>query len=322
MADIQLTIGHVLRHAPAASAMGREAAIVDVAQDLLLRHLFGQGALDAVVFKGGTALRKLYAGERGRFSTDLDFAVRDLADDSASVVSLLADEITGVEVGPFRYGITVRRGKRHLTIDSELGNVEQLSSKLDVNPPPWLPPQLRSWVPMKIHERYGGPLPQLAVMRLEENMAEKVSRLNRTTTARDVYDLVWIARVWRRSAGAEVDWELVRRLAVLKMWVDLHGVSSAQATWKSSHGATAFDVERWLRVRRGAEFDDENIGLLAVPSPSLDELGEQLAVDYAFLGELDEQEVVVARSHGAARDLVLEMLADLPGGRLARGACW
>lgn len=32
------------------------AAILDVAQDLLLRELHETGALDALVFKGGTAL--------------------------------------------------------------------------------------------------------------------------------------------------------------------------------------------------------------------------------------------------------------------------
>lgn len=52
MPEVQLTIGHLLRHAPVTSAMGREAAIVDVAQDLLLRHLFEQGVLDAVVLRG------------------------------------------------------------------------------------------------------------------------------------------------------------------------------------------------------------------------------------------------------------------------------
>jgi predicted nucleotidyltransferase component of viral defense system len=38
---------------------------------------------------------------------------------------------------------------------------------------------------MPIHATYGVPsLPELQVVRLEENIAEKISRLNRTTTAR------------------------------------------------------------------------------------------------------------------------------------------
>ncbi|MBC7763533.1 MAG: hypothetical protein H7201_17445 [Candidatus Saccharibacteria bacterium] len=60
MNDIRLTIGHIARHTPhGAGAQGRDAAIVDIAQDLLLRHLQGTGVLDALAFKGGTSLRKL-----------------------------------------------------------------------------------------------------------------------------------------------------------------------------------------------------------------------------------------------------------------------
>jgi predicted nucleotidyltransferase component of viral defense system len=78
--DVRLTQGHVLRHAPAQSPQGRDAAVIDIAQDLLLRHLSERGALTLVAFKGGTALRKVYAGAGGRFSTDLDFSVATLDD--------------------------------------------------------------------------------------------------------------------------------------------------------------------------------------------------------------------------------------------------
>ena len=58
-------------------------AAVDIAQDLLLRELHLRGALDSLVFKGDTSLRKLYAGNQGRFSLDLDFSVADpMADQS------------------------------------------------------------------------------------------------------------------------------------------------------------------------------------------------------------------------------------------------
>lgn len=57
MTGIALTVGHIARHTPhGAGAQGRDAAIVDIAQDLLLRHLHGIGVLDTLTFKGGTAL--------------------------------------------------------------------------------------------------------------------------------------------------------------------------------------------------------------------------------------------------------------------------
>jgi predicted nucleotidyltransferase component of viral defense system len=71
MSAIRITVGHVARHTPpGAGAQGRDAAIIDIAEDLLLRHLHLAGTLKPLAFKGGTALRKLYAGNAGRFSLD------------------------------------------------------------------------------------------------------------------------------------------------------------------------------------------------------------------------------------------------------------
>ena len=48
---------------------------------------------DELAFKGGTALRKLFAGTEGRFSTDLDFSVRSAEGEMAAVVDLLVEAI-------------------------------------------------------------------------------------------------------------------------------------------------------------------------------------------------------------------------------------
>lgn len=68
-----------------------DAALLDVAQDYALRFLHDQGLFDlGIALKGGTALRKLRAGNAGRFSTDLDFAAPD-----AEAGELLLDTIDG-----------------------------------------------------------------------------------------------------------------------------------------------------------------------------------------------------------------------------------
>jgi predicted nucleotidyltransferase component of viral defense system len=64
-----LTAGLLARHTPKGPT-GRSAALIDIAQDLLLNRLADLGLFEHLVFKGGTALRKLYAGSSGRFSTD------------------------------------------------------------------------------------------------------------------------------------------------------------------------------------------------------------------------------------------------------------
>ena len=162
--DVRLTQGHVLRHAPAQSPQGRDAAVIDIAQDLLLRHLSERGVLTLVAFKGGTALRKAYAGAAGRFSTDLDFSVATFDDDPASVTQLLVGEIDGTRLGPFTYDIEDRRGRHTIIYRSELGPdpTGQLQSKIDIGPPPWLAPTVRSWVDVPIHSRYGGSAPATA----------------------------------------------------------------------------------------------------------------------------------------------------------------
>jgi hypothetical protein len=98
--SISTTPGWIARHTPTgAGAGGRDAAVIDIAQDLLLhlllRDLHARGALDALVFKGGTALRKLYAGNQGRFSVDLDFSLAEASGEPETVVLDLVGQIEG-----------------------------------------------------------------------------------------------------------------------------------------------------------------------------------------------------------------------------------
>ena len=52
MSGINIQPGHIARHTPrSAGAQGREAAVVDVAQDLLLQYLHSKGILDLVAIK-------------------------------------------------------------------------------------------------------------------------------------------------------------------------------------------------------------------------------------------------------------------------------
>lgn len=316
MSDIRLTEGHIARHTPqGAGAQGREAAIIDIAQDLLLRELHRCGALNGLAFKGGTSLRKLYAGQAGRFSTDLDFSTVQIDSDPDDVIALLIATVDGLVVGPFTYGITERRGKWTITYRHSFGRgSDTLSSKLDVNPPPWLPPTTRGWRPLPVHELYGEPpLPQLQVIQLAENVAEKISRLNRASPARDMYDLRWIAA---NAVSLGVDMSLIRHLAVLKVWIDANGVQAGRTWWKPGHESAAFDPDQWLRVRSENEVDTEDIGALTIPAPTAHELSDALRKHYGFLRDLDADERVLAQARERDRSLALRLLTELPGRRL------
>ena len=315
---INITDGWIARHTPkGAGSGGRDAAIIDIAQDLILRELHTRGALKAIVFKGGTALRKLYAGNNGRFSLDLDFSLARADDDPDAVVLELIEHIDGTTIGPFTYGVSERRGKWSLTVTSRYSSDDPtLSSKLDVSPPVWIDPVERGWVPMPVHATYGLPaLPSLPVIRIEENIAEKISRLNRVTTARDMYDLAWLANHRREFGG--LDTTLIRRLAVLKIWVDANGVSGANAHWTPGHEPRDFNPETWLHPRGADEFDLEDIGALAVPTPTASDLSATVSNHYSFLNDLDADERRLSVALEKDRQLALRLLNELPGRRLS-----
>jgi len=312
-----LTVGLLARHTPKGPT-GRGAALIDIAQDLLLNRLAEVGMFEHLVFKGGTALRKLYAGSSGRFSTDLDFSVRRAEDDVASVTELLTDAIDGLIIDEFSYSIHLRRGRPIVAYETPFGGAGGLSTKLDIGPPPWLPVARRGWVRLPVHAAYSTPA-TLPVMSLVENMAEKVARLNRVSPARDVYDLDWVGRTTPHSTFDE---SLLRRTAVLKCWVDLHGLHTPTAKWLQIPGARPFDPQRWLQVRAAGEFDDENIGVLASPSPDLDALARALSSRYAFLADLDSEERQWAQGRPEDRNQVIAAIKGLPGGRLAAASLY
>lgn len=318
MSEITITLGHIARHTPpGAGAQGRDAAIVDIAQDLLLRHLHRESILDRLAFKGGTSLRKLYAGNAGRFSLDLDFSTVSTIEDPEDVLVDLIAAIDGLSIGPFTYGVIERRGKWILTFEHDF--MEQasdgLDSKLDLNPPPWLPPIRRGWHPLPIHKQYGTPaLPELQIIRLEENIAEKIARLNRATPARDMYDLRWVMQ--NSQITGPLDRSLIRRLAVLKIWVDANGLWAGKIYWRKGHQGPPFDPAHWLRNRDESEFDVEDIGALAVPVPSVSELSNALQTQFSFLTELTEDEQILAQAREQDRPLALQLLTQLPGQRL------
>ena len=82
-----------------------------IAQDLLLRELQENGTLASVVIKGGTAIRKLYAGNEGHFSLDLDFAVAEVGQNRDEAALAFVAAVDDLSIGPFSYGIAERRGK-------------------------------------------------------------------------------------------------------------------------------------------------------------------------------------------------------------------
>ena len=167
--NVSLTEGHIARHTPTGSgAPGREAAIIDIAQDFLLSYLEDHGKMDKVSLKGGTAIRKFYAGREGRFSLDLDFSIDDQYTDSNELALEFVSEIDGLKIGPFSYSVSERRNKWYIGLSSPYNDGEIFRTKLDFASYPWLEPVKRSIIALPIHKQYGFELPPIHTVRREE----------------------------------------------------------------------------------------------------------------------------------------------------------
>lgn len=268
----RITEGHLARHYQGFRG-GRDAALLDIAQDHALHVLHDSGLFDrGLVFKGGTALRKFRAGNAGRFSTDLDFAAPD--DEVALAAMHVLD---GVDIDGFTFAIDNlgddgRRGD--LVVDTPFGRpqlgakVELARHQLSLNPETLNP------VHLPIHDRYDFTLRPTPVVRTEEAVAEKLARYRRVSLARDLYDLQWFA-----TSGA-LDEVLTRRLWVLKVYRDVV---------VDGRGAKPVRPADVLRPRNAREFRREDIGYLTKPI-RLDEWIATVCSRYAFIGQLDADE--------------------------------
>jgi predicted nucleotidyltransferase component of viral defense system len=286
-----ITEGYLVRHYQGRSG-GRGPALIDIAQDHLLFHLSEGGLFELdVALKGGTAIRKLWAGNAGRFSIDLDFAGLD---DAAA--DLLLEAVNGVQVGPFRFATEPIDATRRVAvaITSPFGSPE-VPARLDLGRRPlWIAATAVQPVSLPIHQRYDFEMPAIPAAAVEEIIAEKLARYHRASLARDLYDLAWFA-------SRAFDRGLVRRLTVLKVWCDVVD---------DGLGEAPFDPQRVLRQRGESEFRPEAIGYLTTP---VDIPGWVTAVSrrYAFLRDMDEFERQVARCNRSDEWLVRQAVADL-----------
>jgi len=263
---MRITEGYLSQHFRGRPG-GRDPALLDIAQDHALAFLHEQGVFELdVVLKGGTALRKCRAGNAGRFSTDLDFAVEDEA-----TAALVLDTLDGAQVDGFGFALQNRDGDRRadLVVDTPFGR-PGLGAKIELSTRGlWLPSVREPLVPLPIHKRYDVVLPSIPVMTLEEQIAEKLARYRRASLARDLYDLAWCAE-------RAFDEPLVRRLWVLKCFFDIvdDGLGDKPVM--------AADV---LDAREDSSFASEQIGYLTKPV-DVAAWVHGVRTRFGFLGEL------------------------------------
>lgn len=213
-----LTAGWFQRHVHACGGR-RDIALLDVAEEYVLEYLRREGLFDQMLaFKGGTALRKYVFGASGRFSVDLDFALRrpDPGD-----VDLVLDLLDGASFGGVQVALERRRGPAaQLRLVTDLGPVVVPSAISIRADGPWLPVRRLPPQPFAALDRGLAPdFPRapLPVPDVREMAAEKIAAFRRRRVARDLYDLEHLGRALQSS----FDGPGIAALAALKIYFDV-----------------------------------------------------------------------------------------------------
>jgi uncharacterized protein len=285
-----ITQGYLARHFRGRRGMA-DPALLDVAQDYALKFLHDEGIFElGVVLKGGTSLRKLRAGNAGRFSTDLDFATPDI-----DTAELLLDTLDGAELFDVRFSLDERETLRaKLIVDTPLGQ-PQIPARIELSQRAlWLPTRLTTPVALPVHAGYEFDLPAIPTPALEESLSEKLSAWRRRRKLRDLYDL----DVFGRGA---LDEPLIRRLLVLKVWHDVVN---------DGLGARPFDPAEIVADIGARSLPSEDIGLLTQPDDPVAWL-RNVRARYGFVVDLNETEQRVARCNPGDRYEVSRLVEAL-----------
>lgn len=267
----------------AAQSGARDIGNVEI--DIILTHLLqlfvDKGITEHVAFKGGTMLRKMVFGARGRLSTDLDFTCRtDISIDD--LMTMILDSLNESYRG---VNFQLKDKDWYLTDDgcaanpicSHEDNGRGVNIKLQVSTRerPILPvivaPQLDQEY-FRLLDFKPAAIPSLS---FEEAIAEKIRATSQRSKIRDLHDL-------SELSGRKLNRELIRSLAVLKLW---------------NSGGPGLDYGRFSeRIKGGGDYDIADLTnlLRRDQKPDLEGMIRRVLEGFRFLADLTGAEKVVA----------------------------
>jgi predicted nucleotidyltransferase component of viral defense system len=252
----------------------REIALVYV-----LRILADHGLLERLAFKGGTAIRKIYLGNQGRFSLDLDFTATQDANPEALIL-----DVAGLFHNHTYHGLTftIPTGDYYANPEScgaeisyqhEWSTSGKFGIQISLRGRPLLPVRPAILRKERYFEWLGFEPPAVPSLELHEIIGEKIRAASQRSRVRDLYDIYQLA-------GLRFDRTRVRKIAVLKCWETnftfdpasfLAGIETGQYDWS--------DLRRLLRKGREVQ-----------PAVIMRGVRE----NYAFLSELGSEEALLA----------------------------
>lgn len=278
--------------------------IVNVEIDVILTHLlqlfYERGITEHVAFKGGTMLRKMLFGPRGRLSTDLDFTRRS----NIPVDDLMIKMMEALEA-PYR-GISFGFEKDkdwYITEDgcsanpvcTHAANTKGVKIKLQVSirESPILPVVASPQIEQPYFQDLDFGPSEIPCLALEEAVAEKIRAASQRSKIRDLHDL-------SELADRPLNRELIRTIAVRKLW---------------NSGKEGLDYERFrARIADGGDYDIADLTNLLRKDqrPDLKTMIARVVDGFRFLGDLTPIErAVAADTAQQRRDQAEDLIAHL-----------
>jgi predicted nucleotidyltransferase component of viral defense system len=192
-----------LNHRSIIAGVPRAIIEKDFALSVVLVTISESRLVGKIIFKGGTALKKVYFPE-ARFSEDLDFAALDIGE--GKILNELKTLFEGRELNGVRFGVlekekTAAGLRTALKFTSILGQPQRIRFDFSFRENLVLKPEEKAVV-----DDYGLGEAKLLVLPLEELFAEKIQALFSRTAARDLYDVWYLFK-----CGAKTERKLIDR---------------------------------------------------------------------------------------------------------------
>jgi predicted nucleotidyltransferase component of viral defense system len=142
---------------------------------------------DSLIFRGGTALNKLYSPIQERYSEDLDF-VQKRSEPIGSVLAELHNVLTPW-LGEPKWKQTQGRVTFYYRYESEIAPIRNLRVKIEINTREHFSFDKLSYVPFRISSRWFSGEAIVTSYSLEELLGTKLRALYQRKKGRDLFDL-------------------------------------------------------------------------------------------------------------------------------------
>jgi predicted nucleotidyltransferase component of viral defense system len=262
----------------------------------VMKVLSDAGLLAHLAFKGGTAIRKIFLGNQGRFSLDLDFTMVSDCQPEEFALDLVGvlhnQEYYGVrfDIPPQDYYANDDSCGAIVTYQHSWVTDGKFSIQVSFRAKPILPIKPAGFIQERYFQWLGIEPPAVPTLNIHEIIAEKIRATAQRSRVRDLYDLYqFISLPFNRN--------IVRRVAILKCWETNY----------------ALDPAVFLSNLPKRQYDWADLARLIKASKSLTPtiIFEKIQYGYQFLSEMDLEESTLAKdAHQRERKIYQNLLVS------------